>query len=74
MTRFREMLPDRTDVSVDWGYGAMMGAKLYIVGGGGRLKSVTQGRADPDDVQAATEKCCRNAASRFPTKPSGAGR
>jgi AcrR family transcriptional regulator len=55
MTRFREMLPDRTDVSVDWGYGAMMGAMLYIVGGGGRLKSVTQGRADPDDVQAATE-------------------
>jgi len=55
MTRFREVLPDRKDVSVDWGYGAMMGAMLYIIGGAGRLKSVTEGRADPDDVQAATE-------------------
>jgi hypothetical protein len=55
MTRFREMLPDRTDISVDWAYGAMIGAMLYFVGGGGRLKRVSQGRADPDDVKAATE-------------------
>ena len=55
MTRFREMLPDRGDISVDWAYGAMIGAMLYFVGGGGRLKRVSQGRADPDDVKAATE-------------------
>ncbi len=33
----------------------MIGAVLYVVGGGGRLKRVTGGRADPDDIQAATE-------------------
>jgi hypothetical protein len=47
--RFREMLPNRTDIPVDWAYGAMIGAMLYFVGGGGRLKRVRHGRADPDD-------------------------
>jgi AcrR family transcriptional regulator len=55
MARFRETLSGRTETSIEWAYGAMIGAMLYTVGGGGRLKRVSGGRADPDDVQAATE-------------------
>jgi AcrR family transcriptional regulator len=55
MARFRKALPGRPKATIDWAYGAMIGAMLYIVGGGGRLKRVTGGRADPDDIQATTE-------------------
>lgn len=45
----------RSKATIEWANGAMIGAVLYFVGGGGRLKRVTGGRADPDDIQAATE-------------------
>ena len=43
----------------------MIGAMLYLMGGGGRMREATDGAVDPDDVQTATQELASIALASF---------
>ncbi len=60
-----QALPGSDQPSALWAYGAMIGAMLYIMGGGGRMREATDGIVDPDDVQTATRELAAIALAGF---------
>ena len=49
------VLPGRSPASIHWIYQAMIGAMVYAMGDAGRISRLSEGRADPNDVDATVE-------------------
>ena len=64
-SRLEAVLPAGDRPSALWAYGAMIGAMLYVMGGGGRMPEATDGVVDPDDVRTATEQLSAIALAGF---------
>ncbi len=54
LSRLEGALPGADASSALWAYGAMIGAMLYMLAGGGRMSEATEGVVDPDDVKVCT--------------------
>ncbi len=49
-----EIMPGRSKSSIHWIYHAMIGAMVYVMGDAGRICRLSDGTADPNDVDGAT--------------------
>ena len=47
------VMPDRSRASIHWIYHAMIGAMVYVMGDAGRICRLSDGAADPNDVNKA---------------------
>ena len=65
LTALEGAFPEGGRTACLWAYGSMIGAMLYMMAGGGRMREVTDGVVDPDDVDACTEHLLRIALSGF---------
>lgn len=52
-------LPDRSKTEIHWIYQVLVGAMVYVMGDVGRIRRLSAGAADPDDVDRAIESILR---------------
>lgn len=65
LTRLKTVLPAADERASLWAYGSMIGAMLYMLAGGGRMREATNGQVDPDDVRACTDQLVSIALAGF---------
>jgi AcrR family transcriptional regulator len=54
-TRLAEVLPGRSKAEIHWVYHVMIGAMIHALGDAGRIRRLSGGAADPQDVEATTQ-------------------
>lgn len=52
-------LPDRSKAEIHWIYQILVGAMVYVMGDVGRIRRLSGGAADPEDVDGAIENILR---------------
>jgi AcrR family transcriptional regulator len=53
--RLAAVLPDRTKAEIHWIYQILIGAMVYAMGDAGRISRLSEGAADPEDVDATVD-------------------
>jgi AcrR family transcriptional regulator len=65
LSRLANATPGGSQSEALWAYGAMIGAMLYMLAGAGRMKAVSDGAVDPDDVRTCTDQLISIALAGF---------
>jgi AcrR family transcriptional regulator len=53
--RLRVVLPDRSKAQIHWIYHILVGAMVYAMGDAGRIARLSEGAADPENVDSTVE-------------------